>query len=550
MKRILVIVGLALIAVGTLLLLWWICIYRSTTEGARPPMQRPPEPQVSSEVADSAVAANNLFAVDLYKRMVYERYDENLFFSPLSISNGLAMVAEGAEGDTREEIRRVLHLSDDMPMEAFHQEMLDISQPFDDSFETTEQQAERERLDAHWKEYIDVDNRRNLLVYGDPGSSSLTEEELIAEIQKLGEQKGELSRAIHELSNSLDPNEFRLANSLWGEETYPFSSGYVETIEQLYAPDGVFTSDFINAPDHERSRMNAWANEKTRGKISEAMPSGSVTPETRLVLINSIYFKGGWQDVFHEEYTEPRDFHFSDGRTTVQRETMYSEIETCRYAAFHADGSFYDTPHEAEFRDRDMNEYGGPKAGAEPLTECYPENDGFQVIEMAYKGEYFSMVILAPLDPTGLLDLESKLTAENLDRWIGHLDSREVYVYLPKFKFEANYELSGKDTQGVLQKLGVNLAFQDPANSSPGADLSPMHDSQLPGLFLTGASHCTSIDVHEKGTEAAAVASFPYLGFGAAFSPQFRADRPFFFLIRDRQSGTILFMGRVLDPQY
>jgi len=171
------------------------------------------------------------------------------------------------------------------------------------------------------------------------------------------------------------------------------------------------------------------------------------------------------------------------------------------------------------------------------------------VLELSYKGGEVSMVVLLPRAAGGLEALEKKLTAENLATWVGKLRQRSVHVYLPKFKVETKYDLGQ-----ALQGLGMVRAFKD-ARQPGGAQFDGMSQSQDPAqkLYVSKVLHKAFVEVSEKGTEAAAATAVMMPKAEAApatvpFTPTFRADRPFLFLVRDRQSGSVLFLGRVLNP--
>ncbi len=240
--------------------------------------------------------------------------------------------------------------------------------------------------------------------------------------------------------------------------------------------------------------------EATKGKITDLIPAGVLSDMTRLVLTNAIYFKGNWLHQFNKDSTQPAPFHLS----ATQKVEVPLMFQKERY------------------------KFGRAKFG----------ESGLKVLELPYKGEELSMVLLLPDETDGLAALEKELTAENLKSWTAKLGKPEVMVFLPKFKMTAEFQLND-----VLAKLGMPLAF------APGsADFSGM-DGKM-DLYISAVVHKAFVDVNEEGTEAAAATG---VVFGVTSvpvdPPEFRADHPFVFLIRDNRSGAILFMGRVLDPR-
>ena len=196
------------------------------------------------------------------------------------------------------------------------------------------------------------------------------------------------------------------------------------------------------------------------------------------------------------------------------------------YAAFNADGTLFDTPLRIPF---DVHE-----------ARFYPDAQGFTMLEMPYKGRGLSMVVLVPQAADGPSALEKSLTAANLQTWIGKLQKRKTNVFLPRFKLETNYEM-----KGTLQALGMTRAF-----NRGEAEFEGMCASADPNLklFIDTVIHKAFVEVNEKGTEAAAATVIGMMGGSARpkdkpFTPTFRADKPFVFLIRDKATGSILFLG-------
>ncbi len=289
--------------------------------------------------------------------------------------------------------------------------------------------------------------------------------------------------------------ELSTANALWAQKDFPFVEEYFDIINQYYGGK-VTNLDFKTKTEESRETINSWVEEQTKDKIKDLIPNGLLSPDTRLVLTNAIYFKGKWVVPFEEENTEEKDF-FVDPETTVKTEMMY----------LYGEG---------------MN---------------YFETEGLQVLELPYEGKELSMVILLP-ENGKMEELESSLATDALSEWTADMDSKDVEIYLPKFKFETKYLL--KDT---FKEMGMPTAFSNSANFSGM--------SETKQLKITEVIHQAFVEVNEEGTEAAA-ATAVIMEEVTAMIPEepmlFNADHPFIFLIKEKESGTILFIGRVSDP--
>jgi len=292
--------------------------------------------------------------------------------------------------------------------------------------------------------------------------------------------------------------QFRLtvANALWGQKSYGFLPGYLKLIEQNYGAR-LTELDFASAAEKARAAINDWVSKATNEKIKDIIPQGALSPLTRLVLTNAIYFYGKWAVPFGKESTHEAPFWPSPEKS-VKVPTM------------HKTASF---PYAA-------------------TDEC-------QALEMPYRGGEVSMIILLPKKKDGLTALEKSLSAAKLNSLLAVLKRRRVVVSLPKFKFAAQFGL--KD---VLMSMGMKTAF-----SLDRADFSGMNGGKEP-LCISAVLHKAFVAVDEEGTEAAAATAVMMVGTAMPVEPPavFRADHPFLFIIRHRPSGSILFMGRVINP--
>lgn len=291
--------------------------------------------------------------------------------------------------------------------------------------------------------------------------------------------------------------ELHTADALWAEEDATFLPDYLKLMQDDYGA-GLRRVDFEHAPEAVRGTINQWVAQETNNRIQNLIGPGVLTPQTRLVLTNAIYFKGTWLDQFPASYTESEDFYLS-AQQTVKTPLMHRT----------GDYSYYD---------------GGT----------------FQELQLPYKGEELAMVVLLPKQKDGLAALEKRFTAAAASTWIERLKPADkVIVTLPRFTMTQQFELNG-----ALSALGMPQAF------SGSADFSGM--TGKPEFTISAAIHKAFIEVNEQGTEAAAATSTVMMATAMRVQEPppiiFRADHPFLFLIRDTGTGEILFLGRLENP--
>ena len=291
--------------------------------------------------------------------------------------------------------------------------------------------------------------------------------------------------------------ELSTANALWAEQSYKFIDKYSNLINKYY--DGKITNlDFKKNPENSRITINNWVEDKTNDKIKDLIPADGISDKTRLVLTNAIYFKGEWVKQFNKSETQDEDFKISPNKS-VKVKMMEK------------------TGEEAKFG--------------------YTENDEFQILEMPYSGEELSMLVLLPKN-NDMESLENSITSKNLLKWKKNIKNQRVNIYIPKFKFETKYLM-----KNTLSEMGMPTAFGE-------ADFSGMTIKN--DLVISQVIHQAFIDVGEEGTEAAAATAvmmeFLSVGPRGPVIPIFRADHPFIFIIQQKTSGNILFMGRMSNP--
>ena len=287
--------------------------------------------------------------------------------------------------------------------------------------------------------------------------------------------------------------QLKVANSLWPQAGYPFLAEFIALIQTHYGVT-ITPVDYGDA-ETARKTVNEWVEAKTEKRITDLIPPGVFNALTRLMLVNAIYFKGNWADQFDARLTKRGDFWSPHGNIHA---SMMSRA----------------------------NEY------------AYAETESLQVLELPYAGKSLSLLILLPKEKDGLAALESQLTSSFLEQITAQLREQQVFVTMPKFKVEAAFQLNN-----ALIKMGMSDAFDDDKANFAGMD-------GIEGnLFISAALHKAFIEVNEEGSEAAAATAIVMKMRGAPHRlPAFRADHPFLFFIRENQTGSILFLGRLLKP--
>jgi serpin B len=278
-----------------------------------------------------------------------------------------------------------------------------------------------------------------------------------------------------------------VVSSIWGANDLSIRDEYLDLLALDYGA-GLGLLDFAGDPEGARATINAWVSDRTHGRIVDLLPATAVTDDTRFVLTNAIWFEGDWANPFEATETEDETFTRNDGSTV--------EVPM-------------------------MSRLGG---------YAYAEGDDYQAIELPYEGRTASMVLVLPAD---LGALEQDLDAGALDAIVSSLEPAQVQLGVPRFSFESRFDLLN-----ALGDLGMT-------------DLDDLGGISSEPLLVDAAQHQAFVAVDEEGTEAAAATA---IGGAGAAAPgddpirEMRLDRPFLFFIRDVATGTILFLGRVVDP--
>ncbi|TVR94056.1 MAG: serpin family protein [Wenzhouxiangellaceae bacterium] len=400
--------------------------------------------EMDAQEADPVVLnqGSREFAFATFQRVIAEDdADDNLLISPHSILSALAMVYAGAEGETRTQMREALKFALDEP--ALHQAF----QALDEAL------AERARVER------------------DDDASGF---------------------------------ELSVVNRLWGAQDEAFLPSYLELVERHYGA-GIERVDFESDPEAARRQINAWVEEQTRERIQDLLPSASLNEDTRLVLVNAIYFLASWQNAFEEDQTRTEAFQRLDG-STVDARLMH---RTGSYPAF--------------------------------------MDDHTVAVSIPYLGREVSLLALKPANADADFEVwQAELGRERFDAAVAGLEGKRVALAFPRFTGDSSFRLAS-----LLRQMGMNDAF-----SRAQANFERMNGVG-PGvmgrsLYVDEVFHKTFIDLDEAGTEAAAATAVVMMRLTAMPVEEdpvtIRFDRPFIYAIYDHPTETILFLGRVLEP--
>ena len=286
------------------------------------------------------------------------------------------------------------------------------------------------------------------------------------------------------------PVQLSIANSLWAKVGVPFKHKFLKNNREYYSAQ-ITNLNFANPG--AKNIINSWVKEATQGKIERIV--NNINPENILLLINAIYFKGTWANQFDRNLTTAQSFYLSDN---------------------------FSKPHPL------MSQTGKYR---------YYENDRFQAVSLPYEGNQLSMYIFLPRAESDLATFSRQLTFQNWQQWSQQFRPTEGTVKIPRFQLEYDVNLNR-----ALTALGMGIVFEDKR-----ADFSGM-TSQL--VFIDRVKHKTFVEVNEEGTEAAGVTSVGISTTSVNLAQPFAmiVNRPFFCAIADERTGTILFMGSILDP--
>jgi serpin B len=336
------------------------------------------------------------------------------------------------------------------------------------------------------------------MTYGGAGGDTATETAHTLHLDALGKDAhADLHALSARLTKAAGKAELRIANRLYLDKQYSLAKPYATLVQKQYGAT-VEHVDFAKQHEKARTTINDWVAKQTADRIKDLIPEGAVDSTTALVLVNAIYFKGTWKTRFDPKATADAAFTTAAG-DSVQVPTMNEEI-TARYAT----------------------------------------TGGVEILELPYVKSDLVMDFVLPTSAP-LAKLEERLDQKTLTAWFAALEEpTEIDVSLPKFRAETTLDLGA-----TLQKLGMVKAF------SEGADFSAMLAKGSSAVHVSAVLHKAFVQVDEAGAEAAAATAVVMNAEDAAEpeKPSFRADHPFLFVLRDRTTGAILFLGRVDDPR-
>ncbi|XP_067323625.1 serpin B3-like [Anolis sagrei] len=390
--------------------------------------------------------ANTEFAVELLKILLKNSQGGNIFCSPLSISAALSMLLMGARGNTAKQMEKVLHFT----------------------------------------EIGGSGSSKDVPVTG-------------SQCDKTGGPHEQFKALLSAINKPTKDYALSIANRLYGSNSYEFLQQYLHSTKELYHAE-LERVDFSNATEEVRKKINSWVESQTNGKIKDLFPSGSISPDAVLILVNAIYFKGKWKVKF-----DPKDTHEAPFWTSKNQSKKVQMM----------------------FLEDEFN-----------LAKI--KNPPLQVLELLYHQDELSMLILLPDNKESLDQFERELTYVKLKEWTNsaHMKKQKMRVFIPKFKLEEKCELVP-----ILEAMGMTDVFQ-----WGKADLSGISKNQDRNLIVSDIIHKAYVDVNEEGTEAAAATGVEVVPVSVEILPEFKAEHPFMFLIRHNSTGSILFGGRYSSP--
>jgi serpin B len=381
---------------------------------------------ISANNPKEIVDGNNKFAFKLFHELQGST-EENMFYSPFSISTAMALVYAGAQDETALQVSQTMNFQPDIH---FHSDY----------------------------------------------------KQLLGKLKNGAEGKIKLN----------------IANGLWAQKDFRFLDAYFDLAKSNYHSE-LKNVDFVDVSEREKTRkeINSWVEETTNDKIKDLLSPGDLTSLTRLVLVNAIYFYGNWDEPFKKKSTVPAEFSQLNG-TKIKVPFMNQQ-------------SMYN----------------------------YYEDAKIQVLEIPYRDDKASMVIFLPIKKTGITEFEKLFDYKYYLDIIASLQTTEVRLSLPKF--QTTYKINLGST---LSQMGMPRAFSP--NRADFSGMTGQHD-----LYISQVIHQAFISVDEQGTEAAAATAVVMMTTSAPPALEikvFDADHPFVFLIKDQATGSILFMGKIMNP--
>ncbi|XP_017722551.1 PREDICTED: serpin B13 isoform X1 [Rhinopithecus bieti] len=409
---------------------------------------------------DTLGTISTRFGLDLFKELK-KTNDGNIFFSPVGLLTAIGMLLLGTRGASASQLEEVFH---------------------------SEKGMRSSRTKAEENKVVRIKAEENKVVRIKAEGKEIEKTEAIHQ---------QFQKFLTEISKLTNDYELNIANRLFGEKTYLFLQKYLDYVEKYYHAS-LEPVDFVNAADESRKKINSWVESKTNERIKDLFPDGSISSSTKLVLVNTVYFKGQWDREFKKENTKEEKFWMN--KSTSKSVQMMTQSHSFSFT--------------------------------------FLEDLQAKILGIPYKNNDLSMFVLLPNDIDGLEKIIDKISPEKLVEWTspGHMEERRVNLHLPRFEVEDSYDL-----EAVLAAMGMSDAF-----SEHKADYSGM--SSLSGLQAQKFLHSSFVAVTEEGTEAAAATGIGFTVTSAPGHENVHCNHPFLFFIRHNESNSILFFGRFSSP--
>ncbi|XP_028631464.1 serpin B4-like isoform X2 [Grammomys surdaster] len=381
--------------------------------------------------------ATTKFTLELFRQLRESK--DNIFYSPTSIMTALAMLQLGAKGNTEQQIEKVLQLNE------------------------TTKKTTKQAADSH------------------------DEENVHEQFHKL----------MTQLNKSNDAYDLKAPKSIYAANSFQFHQTYLKDIKKYYRGN-VESLDFLCAAEESQRKINFWVASQTNGKIKDLFPSGSLSSNTILVLVNAVYFKGKWIHKFDEKNTTEENFWIN--KNTSKPVQMMKQKNKFNFN--------------------------------------FMEDVQAMTVELPFEDKELSMLILLPVEIEGLKKLEEQLTADNLLERTSpeNMHMTDMYLSLPRFKVEEKYDLPRP-----LEHMGMVDAF-----NPQKADFSGMSSTQ--GLMVSNALHKSFVEVNEEGAEASAAIGVEVNKLSVQMTKDVNCNHPFLFIIRHNSTKSILFFGKMSSP--
>lgn len=336
---------------------------------------------------------------------------------------------------------------------------------------------------------LSVNAALSMAYAGAEGSTQVAFEKMMDLSDNKENNLASLADYFHQI-NSIKNVELNFVNQFWYDNKMPIKSSYSNQLALLSAQSN--RVDFGNSAETARNQINQSINESTKGKINDLLPEGSVDGLTQFIMTNAVYFMGDWANAFEIYNSEEAAFYVNNGES-----------------------------YTATFMNK-SSMYG------------YYETDKVQILELPYKGNTLSMVIILPKKDQDLDELTAFFNQNQYEKWLDNLTYEEVDVAFPKFKTGSNIKLAN-----YFAEMGLEEAFSNQADFTGISDKT----TKLSKIF-----HQSFIDVNEKGTEASAATATVGTSKGISRVPIFKANRPFMYLIKENKNNQVIFMGRLTNP--